>query len=66
MRNEQTPIMVEWVVNEIDGIVLHVRFEGWQTTSVGEREVRKALFKFKLHQDSELFDKVYGYIKQYY
>ena len=42
----------------------------WQTTSAGEREVRKALrktlFKFKLHQETELFDKAYGYIKQYY
>ncbi|MEZ4592135.1 MAG: HsdR family type I site-specific deoxyribonuclease [Chloroflexota bacterium] len=70
VRNEATPIMVERVVNEIDEIVRHVRFAGWQTTSAGEREVRKALrktlFKFKLHQDGELFDKAYGYIKQYY
>ncbi|MCP4426036.1 MAG: HsdR family type I site-specific deoxyribonuclease, partial [Chloroflexi bacterium] len=69
-RNEDTPIVVERVVAEIDDIVRHVRFPGWQSTSAGEREVRKALrktlFKFKLHQDKELFDKAYGYIKQYY
>ena len=70
VRNEQTPIVVERVVNEIDEIVRFVRFPGWQDTSAGEREVRKALrktlFKFKLHQDTELFDKAYGYIRQYY
>jgi type I restriction enzyme R subunit len=47
-----------------------VRFPGWQNTSAGEREVRKALrktlFDFKLHQDAELFEKAFGYVKQYY
>ncbi|MDX1520619.1 MAG: type I restriction endonuclease subunit R, partial [Anaerolineae bacterium] len=70
VRNQDTPIVVERVVNRIDEIVRVVRFPGWQTTSAGEREVRKALrktlFDFKLHQDKELFEKAYGYIKQYY
>ena len=52
--------MVERIVNDIDEIVRHVRFEGWQTTHAGEREVKKALrktlFKYRLHQDQELFD----------
>ena len=69
-RNDSTPIMVERVVNDIDEIVRHVRFEGWQTTHAGEREVKKALrktlFKYRLHQDLELFDRAYGYIRQYY
>jgi type I restriction enzyme, R subunit len=69
-RNPDTPIIVERVVNDIDEIVRYVRFDGWQKTHAGEREVkmalRKTLFKFKLHQDQELFDKAYGYIKQYY
>ncbi len=43
---------------------------GWQGTQVGEREVkkalRKALFKYKLHADEELFEKAYSYIRQYY
>jgi type I restriction enzyme R subunit len=55
---------------DIDEIVRHVRFPEWQTTSAGEREVKKALrrtlFKYKLHQDKELFTKADGYIKQYY
>ncbi len=69
-RNDRTPIMVKRIVNDIDEIVRHVRFEGWQTTHAGEREVKKALrktlFKYRLHQDKELFDRAYGYIRQYY
>ena len=69
-RNEETPIIVERVVDDIDEIVRVVRFAGWQNTHAGEREVKKALrktlFKYKLHQDQELFDRAYGYIRQYY
>ena len=70
VRNEETPIIVERVVEDIDEIVRLVRFDGWQATSAGEREVRKALrktlFKYKLHQDKELFEKAYGYVREYY
>ena len=69
-RNNKTPVMVERVVNDIDEIVRLIRFPGWQHTSASEREVKKALrktlFKYKLHAEEELFDKAYGYIKQYY
>ncbi len=70
VRSEETPVVVQRVVADIDEIVRLVRFPGWQDTSAGEREVRKALrktlFKYKLHQDAELFEKAYGYIRQYY
>jgi type I restriction enzyme R subunit len=70
VRTESTPIIVERVVNDIDEIVHIVRFDGWQNTHAGEREVRnalrKTLFKYKLHQDQELFDRAYGYIRTYY
>jgi len=70
VRTEDTPIIVERLVGKIDEIVRFVRFPGWQNTSAGEREVRKALrktlFDFKLHSDAELFEKAYGYVKQYY
>ncbi len=70
VRNSDTPIMVERVVADIDEIVRIVRFDGWQTTHAGEREVRnalrKTLFKYKLHQDQDLFDRAYGYIRTYY
>jgi len=69
-RTPETPIIVERVVNDIDEIVKYVRFDGWQSTHAGEREVKKALrktlFKYKLHQDPELFEKAYGYIREYY
>ncbi len=70
VRTPETPIIVERVVADIDEIVRLVRFPGWQQTLAGEREVkkalRKALFKYKLHADEELFDKAYSYIRQYY
>jgi len=69
-RNADTPLLVERVVNDIDEIVRIVRFDGWQNTHAGEREVkmalRKTLFKYRLHQDQELFGKAYNYIATYY
>jgi type I restriction enzyme R subunit len=70
VRTDSTPVMVERVVADIDEIVRLVRFPGWQQTSAGEREVkkalRKALLKYQLHQDQDLFDKAFGYVRQYY
>jgi len=58
------------VVADIDEIVRLVRFLGWEGTQEGEREVEKALckalFKYKLHADEELFEKAFTYIRQYY
>jgi type I restriction enzyme R subunit len=69
-RNADTPIMVERIVDDIDDIVRQIRFPDWQSTEGGKREVRKALrrtlAKYKLHTDTELFEKAYGYVKEYY
>lgn len=69
-KSKNTPVIVERIVADIDSIVRQVRFDGWQTTTQGEREVqqalRRALLKVKLPTDQELFDKAYGYIRQYY
>jgi type I restriction enzyme R subunit len=69
-KTAETPKMVERIVNDIDEIVRLVRFDGWQNTVAGEREVQKALrktlLKYKLHKEQDLFDRAYGYIKQYY
>lgn len=69
-KPEGVPVIVDRVVDEIDSLVSTVRFTGWQNTHVGEREVkkalRKALMKFQLHTDQDLFDKAYAYIRQYY
>ena len=69
-RTPETPVIAERVVDDIDEVVKYVRFDGWQTTHAGEREVkmalRKTLFKYKLRQDPELFEKAYGHIREYY
>ena len=70
LKTDETPAVVERIVTDIDAIVRIVNFPGWQTTTGGEREVqkslRKALLKYKLHKDQVLFDRAYGYIKEYY
>jgi type I restriction enzyme R subunit len=70
LKTDQTPAIVERIVNDIDEIVRLVRFDGWQNTIPGEREVqkslRKTLLKYQLHRDEELFNKSYEYIKEYY
>lgn len=70
LKTEQTPAVVERIVNDIDAIVRQVRFPGWQKTASGEREIQKslrqALLKYKLHKEHVLFDRAYEYIKEYY
>ena len=69
-RNVDTPVIVERVVQDIDEIVRHMRFPGWQQTAAGEREVqralRRSLLKYKRHTDQNLFDWAFGCIRQYY
>ncbi len=70
IKTPQTPVIVERLVNDIDNIVKIVRFDGWQNTTAGKQEVRKALrsvvwIKYKI-KEQELFDKAYSYIEQYY
>jgi type I restriction enzyme R subunit len=69
-RTDQTPAVVERIVNDIDEIVKFVRFDGWQSSVTGEREVqkslRKTLLNYKLHKEEELFSRAYEYIKEYY
>jgi len=69
-KSENTPIIVDRIVDEIDPIVRLVRFDGWRATTAGERQVEQALraslLKYKLHKDQDLFDRAYGYIRQDY
>ena len=69
-KNGETPVIVERIVADIDNIVRVVRFPGWQNTKAGEREVQKALRKvvYVNYQikDQDLFDRAFGYIRQYY
>ncbi len=70
IKNGKTPVVVERIVTDIDEIVRMVRFPGWQNTKAGEREIQKALRKiiYVKYQvkDQDLFDKAFGYIRQYY
>ncbi|MEQ9097087.1 MAG: hypothetical protein RIE32_12575 [Phycisphaerales bacterium] len=69
-RNGETPITVKRVVDDMDEIVRAVRFDGCQDTHADERqiriELRKTLLKYKLHHDTELFERAYGYVREYY
>lgn len=70
VKNRETPVIVERIVADIDSIVKIVRFDGWQNTTAGKQEIRKALRKIVWIQykikDQTVFDKAYGYIEQYY
>lgn len=70
LRNDKTPVIVERIVSDIDDIVKIVRFDGWQKTTTGKNEIKKALrsivwIRYKI-TDKEVFDKAYSYIEQYY
>lgn len=69
-RTDTTPVIIERIVNDIDAVVRAVRFDGWQQSNPGERDVKKALRgalrKYQLQSDQELFDRAYEYIRQYY
>ncbi|HBO84977.1 MAG: DEAD/DEAH box helicase [Deltaproteobacteria bacterium GWC2_42_11] len=70
MKTDKTPAIVERIVTDIDEIVRIVRFDGWQDSTTGEkeikRELRKILWVKYAIKDEELFNKAYGYIKEYY
>ncbi len=69
-KSEATPQIIFNVVEDIDKIVRATRFDGWQQTHSGQKEIKKVLrqtlFKYKLHKDQELFEKAYGYIREHY
>ncbi|WP_312563179.1 HsdR family type I site-specific deoxyribonuclease [Anaerospora sp.] len=70
VKNKNTPIIVERIVKDIDDIVKIVRFDGWQSTTAGKQEVKKALnsvvwVKYKI-KDKEVLNKAYGYVEMYY
>jgi len=70
LKTDKTPAIVERIVNDIDEIVRIVRFDGWQDSTTGEKEIRRELRKILwikyVIKDEELFNKAYEYIKGYY
>ena len=70
LKGNETPIIVENVVSDVDNVVRTVRFEGWQNTRDGDRLVQQALrktlyIKFKI-RDNDVFERALGYIREYY
>jgi type I restriction enzyme R subunit len=70
LKTEGTPVIVENVVNRVDEVVRGVRFDGWQGTTQGDKEVRQALRKvlyiqFKI-PDNDVFEKAVSYVREYY
>ena len=70
VKNANTPVIVERIVNDIDEVVRKVRFNGWQNTSSGCRTVKTNLreivfLKYKI-RDAEVFEKAYAYVEEYY
>lgn len=70
IKSEKTPLIVERVVADIDAIVRIVRFDGWQDSTEGRRNVKKKVreviwVKYQI-KDNEVFNKAYSYIEQYY
>lgn len=69
-RPQTTPKLIGDVVEQIDKIVKATRFEGWQNSNSGPREIQKALMltlaQFGLSKDKDLFEKAYAYIEEHY
>jgi type I restriction enzyme R subunit len=69
-RPDSTPKVIQDIVEQIDKIVKVRRFDGWQNSNSGPREIQKALLltlaQFGLGKDKELFNKAYGYIEEHY
>lgn len=72
IKNTETPIIVENIVNDIDNQIISIvrNFNDAFKTITGKREVQKQLrsilwLKYKI-KDQEVFDKAYRYIEMYY
>lgn len=72
IKIEETPIIVEQVVNDIDNEVVKIvrQFSDAFKSVAARREIKKKLrailwIKYQL-KDQEVFDKAYSYIEMYY
>ena len=67
---QETPAIIENVVEQIDAIVRPVRGTGWQTSQPGDREVRRqlrlVLANNGLPAVGDLYDRAYAYIREHY
>jgi type I restriction enzyme R subunit len=69
-RPDGVPVVIENVVEQVDGLVSPVRGTGWQTSHPGDRHVRQELRLLLqnngLPKSGELFDRAYAYISENY
>ena len=72
IKTEETPIIVEQVVNDIDNEVVKIvrQFNDAFQSVTARREIKKKLrsilwIKYQI-KDQEVFDKAYSYIEMYY
>jgi type I restriction enzyme R subunit len=72
IKTEETPIIVEQVVNDIDNEVVNIirQFNDAFQSVTARREIKKKLrailwIKYQI-KDQEVFDKAYSYIEMYY
>lgn len=69
-KPDMTPDIVERVVDEVDTVVRQAAFTGWQSSTPGDREVRRQLRVSLKSQGlpvaGPLFDRAYAYVAQNY
>lgn len=70
VKNEETSVVVESIVNDIDEMVRVTRFDGWTAAQAGRQAVHQELNKliwvrYKI-KDKDLIDKAYKYVEMYY
>ena len=66
IKNGDTPIIVENIVNGVDEIVKITRFDGWQATTTGVKEVKKQLrailwMRYKLKESGPIQQSLFVY-----
>ncbi len=70
LRHENTPVIVDNVVRDIDAIAKQVRYSGWSENQEGDRKVRPkiriVLRRFRLPLTGPLCDRAYAYIRENY
>ncbi|EMY34067.1 HsdR family type I site-specific deoxyribonuclease [Arthrobacter crystallopoietes BAB-32] len=69
-KPDNTPVILEKVVRDIDAIVKEVRWDGWASMEHGDMEVRRAVLKvlrhYRLPLQGELFERAYDYVSTHY
>lgn len=69
-RPKGVPVVIENVVEQVDGLVSPVRGTGWQSSHPGDRRVRQELHLVLKNNglpiSGELFDRAYAYISENY